>query len=185
MAETLGIVIILGIFVTVFVAVIYGVGILIISTPLVRWCLITVVMFLAFRVLLLPFTYMSIWLTGHPEVTLEEEIRAQTLISLATSVIPTRGSSKFTLLARGSLTNNSNRVIWRISISCRIVKLSFGDYETASKNITVTAGPGETKDFSETIAADLTGVTKAGFLALQAPDERFCRLNRIYEGERT
>jgi hypothetical protein len=116
MAETLGIVIVLGIFVTIFVAVTYGVGILVISTPLVRWCLIAVVMFLAFRVLLLPLTFLSIWGTVHPEVTLEEEIRARTLIGFSTSMIPTRGSSKFTLLAQGSLASNSDRGIEGIAI---------------------------------------------------------------------
>ena len=158
MAETLGIVFVLGLLgLTVSVAV-YGVTWLLVATPLVRWCLLLIVGILALRVVLLPFTYIAIWWSGYPSVTLEQEVRAATEFTLTTRIVPTRGSSRFTLLAEGSLANHSNRVIERISVSCRANRLLFGDYESAGKTFTVMARPGETKGFTGEVADDLTGV---------------------------
>ena len=179
MAETVVILGAVGLLITVCATLIYGVGWLIIATPFMRWCLIAVVGFLALKVLLLPFDHLSIWWTGYPDVVLEEEIRAKTEIILSTHIVPTRRSSKFTLLAEGSLTNNSDRVIESITIWCRVPKLGFGDSETVTKRIVVTARPGEAKRFAGEIGADLTGVAKTGHLALQASDVHFCRLNSL------
>jgi hypothetical protein len=139
--------------------------------------------FLALRVVLLPFDYVRVWWTGeHPDVVFEDEIKARTEIVLSTQIIPTRRSGKFTLLAQGSLTNNSDRVIDGISIWCRVPKLGFGDSETASNRIALPARPGETKSFAGEIASGFTGIAKTGHLALQTPDDHFCRLDRVYKG---
>jgi hypothetical protein len=151
--------------------------------PLMRWCLIAVVAFLAFRVILLLFEYVEIWWSDeYPDVVLEDEIRAKTEIAFSTQIVPTRRSGKFTLLAQGSLTNNSDQVVESITIWCRVPKLGFGDSETARKTLPVMVRPGETKSFSGEIASDLTGIAKTGYLALQAPDQHFCRVAHVYPG---
>jgi hypothetical protein len=99
-----------------------------------------------------------------------------------TRIVPTRRSGKFTLLAQGSLTNNSDRVIEGITIWCRVPKLGFGDSEIASKTIVVVAHPGVTESFYSEITSDLAGVAKTGHVALQAPDQHFCRLDRVNRG---
>ncbi len=117
MAETVVILGALGMLITVAAIVIYGLGWLIIATPLMRWCLIAVVAFLALRMILLPFDHLSIWWRGeYPDVMLEDEVKANTEVILSTRISPTRRSGKFTLLAQGSLTNNSDWVIESISV---------------------------------------------------------------------
>jgi hypothetical protein len=183
MGETVVILAALGILITIYAVVVYGVGWLLLATPFARWCLIAVVGFLTLRVILLPFDHLSIWWSGeYPDVVLEDELRARTNIGLSTQIIPTRRSGKFTLLAQGSLTNNTNHVIEGISIWCRVPNLGFGDSETTKLRIAVIVRPNETKSFSGEIASDLTGIAKTGYLALQVPDEHFCRFDRVYRG---
>jgi hypothetical protein len=183
MAETVVILAALGLLITVSAALIYGVGWLVVSTPFTRWLLYAVVGFLAIRVVLLPFDHLSIWWSGeYADVMVEEEVRSQVEIALSTSIAPTQRSGKFTLLAQGSLTNNSYLLIQGITIWCRVPKLGFGDNETARRTISVMVRPSETKSFSGEIASDLTGIAKTGHLALQAPDQHFCRLDQINRG---
>ena len=119
-----------------------------------RWLLYAVVVFLTLRVVLLPFDYVSIWWSGtYPDSPLAEEINARTEITLSTQIVPTRRSGKFTLLAQGSLTNNSDQVIESITIWCRVPKLGFGDSETVARKIAVTVHPKETKSFFGEIAS--------------------------------
>jgi hypothetical protein len=180
MAETVVILCAVGLLITVCAILTYGAGWLIFSTPFLRWCLITTVGFLALRVALLPFDHLRIWWSGdYPDAAIEEQDRARTEIALSTRIIPTQRSGKFTLLAQGSVTNNSDRVIAGITIWCRVPKLGFGDSEVTRRRIIVTAHPKETKSFSGEIASDLTGIAKTGHIALQAPDEHFCRLDRV------
>jgi hypothetical protein len=183
MAGTVVILGALGMLIMTCAALIYGAGWLIIASPFMRWCLIAVVAFLAFRVILLLFEYVEIWWSDeYPDVVLEDEIRAKTEIAFSTQIVPTRRSGKFTLLAQGSLTNNSDHVIESITIWCRVPKLGFGDSEMASNTLALAVRPGESKSFSGLIASDVTGVAKTGHLALQAPDQHFCRLDRVNRG---
>jgi hypothetical protein len=183
MAETVVILAALWILITIYAVIVYGVGWLIIATPFMRWCLYGIVAFLALKVVLLPFDYVSIWWSdAYPDVVLEEGIIAKTEIVFATQIIPTRRSGKFTLLAQGSLTNNSDRVIDGISIWCRVPKLGFGDSETTRRRIAVIVYPNEKKSFDAEVGSDFIGIAKSGHLALQAPDEHFCRFDRVYRG---
>jgi hypothetical protein len=181
MGETVVILSALGLLIAIYAVIVYGLGWLIIATPLMRWLLYAVVGFLALRVVLLPFDHLSIWWSGeYPGVVVEEEVRADMEIGLSTKIVPTRRSGKFTLLAEGILANNSDRVIEGITIWCRVPKLGFGESETTSRRIAVTVNPSETKSFSSEVASGLTGIAKTGHLALQAPDQHFCRLSRVY-----
>jgi hypothetical protein len=181
MAETVVILVALGLLITIYAVLVYGVGWLIVATPIMRWCLYGVVALLALKVVLLPFDHLSIWWSGtFPASTFEEEVRAKTEVILSTQIVPTRRSGTFTLLAQGSLTNNSDRVIEGLTVWRRVPKLGFGDSETVRKTLSVTVDVGETKTFSGEIVADLIGVAKTGKLALQAPDEHFCRIDRLY-----
>jgi hypothetical protein len=183
MAGTVVILTALGLLITIYAVLVYGVGWLIVATPFMRWCLYGIVALLALKVVLLPFDHLAIWWRGqYPEVVLEDEVRSQVNITLSTSIAPTRRSGKFTLLAQGSLTNNSDLVIQGITIWCRVPKLGFGDSEIARKTIAVVARPGATESFSSEITSDLAGVAKTGHLALQAPDQHFCRLDRVSNG---
>ena len=180
MGETVVILGALGFLILACAALICGIGWLLARTSFMRWCLYAVVGFLALRVLLLPFDHLSIWWSGeYPDVVLEDEVRARTEITLSTQIAPTRRSGKFTLLAQGSLTNRSDRLIENITIWCRVPKLGFGDSETALNRFVLSARPGETKSFGGEISSDLTGTVKTGNLALQVPDEHFCRLDRL------
>src|SRR5215217_6542694 len=139
MAETIVILGGLGLFITVSATLIYGFGWLIVATPFMRWLLYAVVVFLVLRVILLPFDHLSIWWSGeYPDVVFEDEIRAKTDIVLSTQIVRTRRSGKFTLLAQGSLTNNSDQMIESITIWCRVPKLGFGDSEITTHNVAVT-----------------------------------------------
>ncbi|MBL0403790.1 hypothetical protein JKG68_07430 [Microvirga aerilata] len=181
MAESDGILIAVGLLMTVVAVLVYGVGWLIVATPFMRWCLISVVGIPALRVLLLPFDILTIWWTGeYPEVVFADELKARTHVTLSTQISTTRRSGKFTLLAQGSLTNNSDREIESISVWCRVPKLGFGDSEAVVRRIAVTVAPRETKSFSGEIASDLTGIAKTSHVALQVPDQHFCRLDRVY-----
>jgi hypothetical protein len=183
MGETVVILAALGLLIATYAVVVYGLGWLIIATPLMKWLLYAVVGFLALRVVLLPYEHLSIWWSGeYPVVVVEEEVRSEIDIALSTSIVPTRRSGKFTLLAQGSLTNNSDHVIESITIWCRVPKLGFGDSEMASNTLALAVRPGESKSFSGLIASDVTGVAKTGHLALQAPDQHFCRLDRVNRG---
>jgi hypothetical protein len=179
MAETLGMVVGLGILIVMVAVAVYGIGFLVLATPFMRWGLILIVAFLALKVVLLPFTYLSIWVNGYPEVSLEAEARAKTVFVLTTKIVPTRRSSRFTLLAEGTITNKGQQSIRELAVECRVSKLSFGDSEMAYQRLTVTVMPGETKSFSCIIATDLTGIAVRGHLALQPPDQHFCRLQRV------
>lgn len=180
MAETVVILGVLGTIIFIAAALLCGMGWLVLATPFMKWLLYAVVAFLALRVILLPFEYVEIWWSGeHPDVVLEDELRAKTHIALSTQIVPTRRSGKFTLLAQGSLTNHSDRLIESITIWCRVPKLGFGDSETTSNRFELVVRPGETESFSGEIASDLTGIPRTGHLALQAPDEHFCRLDRV------
>ncbi len=183
MAETLGMVASLGILIVMVAVAVYGIGFLVLATPFMRWILILIVAFLALKVVLLPLTYLSIWVNGHPEVSLEAEVRAKTVFVLTTKIVPTRRSSRFTLLAEGTITNKAQQSIRGLAIECRVSKLSFGDSEMAYHHFMVTVMPGETKPFSAIIATDLTGIVVRGHLALQPPDQHFCRLDRVRSEE--
>jgi len=183
MAETVVILAALGLLISVSAALVCGVGWLILATPFLRWLLYAVVVFLVLRVILLPFDHLSIWWSGeYPDVVFEDEIRAKTDIVLSTQIVPTRRSGKFTLLAQGSLTNKSDRVIESITIWCRVQKLGFGESETVARRFSVTVHPKETKSFSSEVASAITGITKTGYLVLQAPDQHFCRVAHVYPG---
>jgi hypothetical protein len=183
MGETVVILSALGLLIAIYAVIVYGLGWLIVATPLMKWLLCAVVGFLALKVVLLPYEHLSIWWSGeYPDVVVEEEVRSKTEIVVSTQIVPTRRSGKFTLLAQGSLTNNSDRLIEGITIWCRVPKLGFGDSETVRKAISVMVRPGETKSFSGEIASGLTGIAKPGQLALQASDQHFCRLDRVYRG---
>jgi hypothetical protein len=179
MAETLAILAGLGILIVMVAMAVYGIGFLVLATPVMRWVLILMVALLALKVVLLPFTYLSIWVNGHPDVILEAEVRAKTVFVLTTRIVPTRRSSRFTLLAEGTVTNNAQQSIKELAIECRISKLSFGDSERAYHSFAVSVMPGETKPFSAILATDLTGIAVTGHLALQPPDQHFCRLDRV------
>ncbi len=179
MAETLGMMVGLGILIVMVAVAVYGIGFLVLATSFMRWILILIVALLALKVVLLPFTYLSIWVSGHPEVTIEEEVRAKTVFVLMTRMVPTRRSSRYTLLAEGTVTNRAQQSIKELAIECRVSKLSFGDSEMAYHRFLVTVPPGETRSFSGVIATDLTGSAVTGHLALQPPDQHFCRINRI------
>jgi hypothetical protein len=186
MAETIVILSALGLLIAIYAVIVYGVGWLIVATPIMRWGLYGVVAFLALKVVLLPFDHLSIWWSGtFPESTFEEEVRAKTEVTLSTQIAPTRRSGKFKLLAQGSLTNNSDRVIEGITIWCRVPKLGFGDSETARETISVVVRPGETGQFVGEVSAAITGIAEIGHLALQAPDQHFCRIDRLYYDNRT
>jgi hypothetical protein len=186
MGETVVILSALGLLIAIYAVIVYGLGWLIVATPLMKWVLCAVVGFLALRVVLLPFDHLSIWWSGeYPDVVVEEEVRADTEIGLSTKIVPTRRSGKFTLLAQGSLTNHSDRVIEGITIWCRVPKLGFGDNETARRTISVLVRPGETGKFVGEVSAAITGVAEIGQLALQAPDQHFCRIDRLYYDSRT
>ncbi|MBL0404239.1 hypothetical protein JKG68_09695 [Microvirga aerilata] len=183
MAEAVGMLAALGLLLTLIAVLIYGVGWLVVATPFMRLCLISVVGILALRVVLLPFDFLTIWWTGeYPEVVLADELKAKTHVTLSTRISPTRRSGKFTLLAQGSLTNDSDRMIESISIWCRVPKLGFGDSEVVARRVAVTVSPKETKSFSGEITSDITGIAKTGHVALQVPDQHFCLLDQVYGG---
>ena len=184
MVESVAIIAVLAFFITAAAVAVYGAGYLILVTPLMRWCLIALVGFLALRVVLLPVEHLKVWTSGYPGTVLEEELRSKVTLTLTTRITPTSSSDRFTLHAQGWLTNNSDRTIERISIWCRAEKLSFGDSETASRVFTVMVRPGETTSVTGPIATDLTGVIKAGVRGFQAPGRAFCRLARVYETEK-
>lgn len=180
MVESIAIIAALAFFITAAAVAIYGAGYLILATPLMRWCLIAVVGFLALRVVLLPVEYLKVWTSGYPDAVLEEELRSKVTFTLTTRITPTSSSDRFTLHAQGWLTNNSDRTIERISIWCRMEKLAFGDSATASQVFTVLVRPGETTTFTGPIASDLIGVIKTGMRGFQVPERAFCRLARVY-----
>jgi hypothetical protein len=123
MAETVVILGVLGTIIIIAAALLCGLGWVILATPFMRWLLYAVVVFLTLRVILLPFDHLSIWWSGeYPDVVLEDELRAQVDLTLSTQIVPTRRSSKFTLLAQGSLNNNSDRVMEGIAMWCRLPK---------------------------------------------------------------
>jgi hypothetical protein len=98
---------------------------------------------------------------------------------LSTRIVPTKRSGRFTLLAEGTVTNNAQQSITGLTFECRVSKLSFGDSEMAYQRFPMTVMPGETKVFSGSIATNLTGVAVTGHLALQPPDQHFCRLYQV------
>jgi hypothetical protein len=61
MGETVVILVALGLLITIYAVLVYGVGWLIVATPIMRWCLYGVVAFLGLKVVLLPFDHLSIW----------------------------------------------------------------------------------------------------------------------------
>jgi hypothetical protein len=177
--ETIAIVIALGIVGFVASIVIYGVGFVILATPVMRWFLLALVALLSIKVLLLLFVYIGVWISGYPNVTLEEEVRVKVNTALTTTITPTPGSGRYTLLASGTVTNHSDRSLSGLRIDCRVRRLMFGDFETVYRRIPIKVEAGAIGSFSETLADDLTGVTKTKYHALQAPDEHFCRMDRI------
>jgi hypothetical protein len=183
MGETVVVLAALGLLITVYALIVYGVGWLIVATPLMKWLLYAVVGFLTLKVVLLPYDHLSIWWSGeYPDVAVEEEVLSKTETVVSTKIVPTRRSGKFTLLAQGSLTNKSDQVIESVSIWCRVPKLGFGDSETAQKAFPVVVHPGRTESFAGEIALNLTGVAVTGHHELQAPAQHFCRMEQVRTG---
>jgi hypothetical protein len=73
MAETVVILTALGLLITIYAVLVYGVGWLIVATPFMRWCLYGIVALLALKAVLLPFDHLAIWWRGeYPDVVLED-----------------------------------------------------------------------------------------------------------------
>src|SRR5215212_2423527 len=157
------------------IAMMFGVALwLVLFTPVLRWTIYAVVAFLCLRLGLLPFQ--------RGTRVLEEELRSKVDVAFTTSFGPGRYSDNFSLNVTSTITNNSDRLISRIFIACRVPKVSFDSYELAGNHFSVLVSPKETKRFGGLVSDAVTGVEQVGSSRFQPPDRHFCRLDQVYEG---